>query len=350
MGVCRGCGAIVLMIAAILSVLTSICVASPSVTKETSLNVPRNLLHSTVKTLGDRLFSNSLPFAKKSLHGSFIEQMIAGTLPQKAFHEYLYQDNLYLSKYSRAFAVLAARAESTDELAWLLNRSLEYLHEHGSGANTALQESEFEKNARPVTVAYTSFFLQAAWGESAILAYASLLPCQRLYDWLFSTIKATRHIADDNPYKEFIYQYADPKNHDVTKTLEQFLERYVEIGIPQQTLERAQYHYDTAMKYEAEFFDQALTMNAVANASYLGSLSENIALVGKARSMVAVHELVEESGKHPIWRRALLCVFGVSMATCLGACLAVSYMRLREGRARRKDTSGSEASCLFVQI
>jgi len=63
------------------------------------------------------------------------------------------------------------------------------------------------KIAKATTVAYTSFFSEAAWSEDMLLAYASVLPCQRLYDWLFSTIHRREHISDENPYKEFITQF-----------------------------------------------------------------------------------------------------------------------------------------------
>ena len=108
-----------------------------------------------------------------------------------------------------------------------------------------------------ITVAYTSFFLEAAWSEDMLLAYASVLPCQRLYDWLFSTIHRHEHISDDNPYKKFITQYADPSNHDITLKMESFLQRYA-ASITEESMQRAQLHYDTAMRYEAQFFDQAL--------------------------------------------------------------------------------------------
>lgn len=222
-----------------------------------SIVQPDRLFFARADTFGDRLFTAALPFANKSLHGRFISEMVAGTLPREVFQQYLYQDNLYLTKYARAFAALAARADSTDEFSWLLNASYSYLHEHGKGANNALEEEVFERNARPVTVAYTSFFLQATWSEGPILAYASLIPCQRLYDWLFRTIKATRHIADDNPYKAFIDHYADPRYDVATKMLERYLEHYVVQGISQRLSERAQYHYNTAMNYEIEFFQQA---------------------------------------------------------------------------------------------
>jgi len=211
------------------------------------------------KSFGDRLFEASLPQAERSLHGRFISEMVAGTLPLEAFKNFLAQDNLYLSKYARAFAVLAAKAERTDELEWLLGKSVDYLHEHGPDANTALDDSLYDREAMPVTKKYASFFQQAVWDNDQIIGYASVLPCQRLYDWMFSTIKETMHVADDNPYKAFIDHYADPANHQTTKNLEKYLERYVAKGVSEKTVQEAQDRYSTAMNYEVDFFDQALS-------------------------------------------------------------------------------------------
>ncbi|CAE7904380.1 thiED [Symbiodinium microadriaticum] len=209
-------------------------------------------------TLGDRLFEGALKYANQSLHGRFISQMVDGSLPQAAFDYYLKQDNLYLSKYARAFGVLGAKAAGTEELAWLLNQSVGFLHEHGKKANSELQESTFEKEASVTTIAYTSFILESVWGDDMIMGYASVLPCQRLYDWLFATLNRTRHIAEDNPYKKFIEQYAAPINHAITLKMESFLEQYAAHGLSDEWLARAQFHYDTAMKYESQFFDQAI--------------------------------------------------------------------------------------------
>mmetsp|Transcript_35401 Transcript_35401/g.98964 ORF Transcript_35401/g.98964 Transcript_35401/m.98964 type:complete len:337 (-) Transcript_35401:134-1144(-) len=208
--------------------------------------------------LGEQLFEGAMPYVKLSLHGEFIRRMVDGTLPAAAFEFYLRQDNLYLSKYARAFALLAARADQTDEFEWLLNSSIDMLHEHGKKANIDVDEKTFEREASPTTRAYTSFFMQASWGEGNVLGYSSLLACQRLYDWLFSEVKATMPIADDNPYKKYIEQYADPTNHQVTVIMEGFLERYAAQGLREETLARAQYHFNTAMQYEAQFFQQGL--------------------------------------------------------------------------------------------
>jgi len=215
------------------------------------------ILRGTEATLGERLFENALVYANESLYGPFIRQMVNGTLPKSAFDYYLLQDNLYLSKYARAFGIMGAKAFKTDELAWLLNKSVAFLHEHGRDTNNALDDETFEKEASATTMAYTAFFLETAWSEDMLLAYASVLPCQRLYDWLFSTIHRTEEISDQNPYKKFIAQYADPSNHAVTLKMENFLERYA-ASLTQESLQRAQLHYDTAMRYEAQFFDQAL--------------------------------------------------------------------------------------------
>lgn len=221
------------------------------------VNVACSELAGAALNFSDRLFEGSLQYAKRSLQGRFIDQMVEGTLPNSAFHRYLHQDNLYLGKYARAFAVLAARADKTDEFVWLLNVSAGYLREH-HGHDATMDSKIFDQEAMPVTVAYTSFFSMAAWSESPLLAYASLLPCQRLYDWLFATLKAMRHIADDNPYKAYVDQYADPKNHGLTKAFESFVDRHVKDGISEELATRAHEYYNRAMQYEAEFFAQGL--------------------------------------------------------------------------------------------
>lgn len=208
------------------------------------------------QSFADKLFEASLPYAYQSLHGRFISDMADGILPRSAFTHYLSQDNLYLSKYARVFAILGARATRTDELAWLLNASLGFLYEHGPGANKDLDEMAFVRNASDVTVAYTSFLLQAAWSESPILVYAAALPCQRLYDWLFATLKTSRHIADDNPFMEYINQYADPRNHQLTQMLEMLLNRHAPGSLPEAVVGQAQFYYDQAMRYEVMFFEQ----------------------------------------------------------------------------------------------
>lgn len=215
-------------------------------------------------SFSDQLFEEALPLANRSLQGQFISQMADGSLPKDAFLRYMHQDNLYLGKYARAFAVMAARAENGDELTTLLNLSLGFLGEHAATATAATRSNfdatVFARNAGPVTVTYTSFLAQAAWADKLLFAYAAVLPCQKLYDWLFSELKATRHIAADNPYKDFIEQYADSRNHHLTKTLEGFMDRHA-VAVTDHARTQAQFNYNTAMRYETDFFQQSFSVD-----------------------------------------------------------------------------------------
>lgn len=206
----------------------------------------------------EQLFQDGLQYAEESLRGRFIRQLVEGTLPRSVFKLYLRQDNLYLTKYARAFAVMAAKVDTTDELRWLVGKASEYMQEHGPNGTLHIDERTFEREALPTTMAYTSFLMEAAWGEDLVLSYAAVLPCQRLYDWLFSLINATIPIAPDNPYKEYISQYADPANHRTSREMEAFLNNHAAHGMSAELRGRAQVHYRTALKYEADFFDQAL--------------------------------------------------------------------------------------------
>eukprot|EP00435_Cladocopium_sp_Y103_P058900 s1489_g20.t2 len=277
-------------------------------------------LSSTEATLGDRLFENALVYANRSLYGPFIRQMVNGTLPKAAFKYYLHQDNLYLSKYARAFGVMGAKASKTDELAWLLNKSEPCLSLEIGAATT---------------VAYTSFFSEAAWSEDMLLAYASVLPCQRLYDWLFSTIYRHEHISDENPYKEFITQYADPSNHVVTLKMESFLERYA-AGITKESMERAQLHYDTAMRYEAQFFDQALhaCKPGCTKPQHVESqiFLQPQLLAARAARVQLVQSLAENS-----LPRAMICA---ALLLCVASCAALLIRARPDGNFPKKVLLG----------
>jgi len=299
--------------------------------------------HVQAGRFGDRLFAASLPHANRSLHGEFISEMVAGTLPLEAFREFLFQDNLYLSKYARAFAVLAARATRTDELAWLANQSVNYLHEHGPGANDALDDSVYDREAAPVTVAYASYFLDTVWGKNQVLGYASVLPCQRLYDWLFSTIKATCHIADDNPYKPLIDHYADPANHRTTKVLENYLERYVG-DLSDIEANKAQHIYNMATKFEADFFAQALTLSRSrahpSMATRAKPSKQDIVLLLASSRNAHRRQTAKEDGRTNAWSRVVSSVPIMLVAAMFGHIGMCFYSRWFGTAAQSEGSSG----------
>jgi len=270
-----------------------------------------------------RLFEDSLGFANLSLQGTFISQMVDGTLPATAFQRYLAQDNLYLFKYARAFAVLGSKTSNNDEFLWLLNKSTAYLEEHGRRANASIDERAFEHDALPVTVAYTDHFMLTVQDEDILVGYSSVLPCQKLYDWLFTTIKATRPIADDNPYKAFIDQYADPRNHHTTEVLEAFVDAHAARGMSPEVEDRALFSYQTAMRYEAKFFEQGLAAHSATPAKAAARL---LGTESQARTLL---EAAKPAGLGTSFMIAAAAILAVGT---LAVFVAMQGMRLKVGR------------------
>merc|ERR1719362_128329 len=248
-------------------------------------------------SLSKRLFENSLKLANLSLDGQFISQMVDGTLPAASFQRYLAQDNLYLFRYARAFALLGSKTSSNDEFLWLVNKSMAYLEEHGPKANTSIDEHDFELGALPVTVAYTDHIMLTVKSDDIVVGLASVLPCQKLYDWLFTTIKATRFIADDNPYKAYIDQYADPRNHHTTEVLESIVDAHAARGIAPEVEDRALFSYQTAMRYEAKFFEQGLTGHSAIVANIASATRLTARSLGRESSALAIMAAAEPAGR-----------------------------------------------------
>eukprot|EP00965_Chrysotila_dentata_P215884 6189050-Pleurochrysis_carterae.AAC.2 len=213
-------------------------------------------------SLGRSLFIANEKLANVSLHGQFMQELAQGTLDPVAFDYYLKQDDLYLSKYARAFALLAASSTDDEEFVWLTNQSATFLFEHDR--DLYRDEATFELKASPVTFAYTNLLLQAAWAGDRLLAIAAALPCQVLYEYVFSkAIQVYGPPKDNNPYKKFMMEYANPENHAVTLMMEGILDSEAANGLSTAKAQRAGYYYATALRYEAEFFAQGLRANTI---------------------------------------------------------------------------------------
>mmetsp|Transcript_10025 Transcript_10025/g.22517 ORF Transcript_10025/g.22517 Transcript_10025/m.22517 type:complete len:305 (-) Transcript_10025:149-1063(-) len=216
-------------------------------------------------SLSEWLFEQTQVEVDLSLHGAFVTQMANGSLPHEVFQTYFDQDNLYLREYARVFDSLASSARDDEEFMWLTSSALSYLQEHGSThSRRNISNADFENLAMPVTKRYTSLQLDAAAKGDRLLTFASVLPCQKLYDFVFTTLQE-QGVADDNPYKEFIQQYATEEVKESTRKLSAYLDKEaalldsVDPAGSHHTEERKQEAlrmYREAMDLEAAFFQQ----------------------------------------------------------------------------------------------
>jgi thiaminase (transcriptional activator TenA) len=132
------------------------------------------------------------------LEHSFIAGLTDGSLDQAAFRFYVIQDAHYLREFARALSVAAARAPE--------ERDIAMFNEHAAGAiavERQLHESFFSDFGvseadvaatpmAPTNLAYTSYLLAVAYGESFPQALAALLPCYWIYS---SAARRTRYIG-----------------------------------------------------------------------------------------------------------------------------------------------------------
>jgi TENA/THI-4/PQQC family len=116
----------------------------------------------------------------------FNTELAAGTLSRARFQAYIVQDALYLSQYSRALAIAAAKAPDAETLRAFAQSALEavmveqalherYMKEFGVDPATIT-----DAEASPDCFAYTNFLMAAAYQ----ILVAALLPCG-MFDVIF---------------------------------------------------------------------------------------------------------------------------------------------------------------------
>jgi thiaminase (transcriptional activator TenA) len=157
------------------------------------------------------------------LEHPFITGLTDGSLDQAAFRFYVIQDAHYLREFARALSVAAARAPE--------ERDIAMFNEHAAGAiavERQLHESFFSDFGvseadvaatpmAPTNLAYTSYLLAVAYGESFAQALAALLPCYWIY-WEVGKQLLERG-SPDALYRRWIATYRSEENAAIVKAV-----------------------------------------------------------------------------------------------------------------------------------
>ena len=164
-------------------------------------------------TFSERAWSGIAPIYASILDLPFIRELAAGTLSEKRFRFYMVQDALYLTEFSRALSLAAARAPAPDDMMQFA--------EHARNAlvvERALHETFFQRfglltdNAErvdmtPACFAYTNYLVATAYHDSFEVLVAAVLPCFWIYWEVGKDIRA--RAASENPYRLWIDTYGD---------------------------------------------------------------------------------------------------------------------------------------------
>ncbi|MFF0989591.1 bifunctional hydroxymethylpyrimidine kinase/phosphomethylpyrimidine kinase [Kocuria nitroreducens] len=171
----------------------------------------------------DELWEASAAVRREIEELEFVRLLGDGRLEPDRFLAYLDQDLQYLDGYSRALALLAARAPDEEQRLFFaagavscteteaqLHRA-RLQHAGAGGARAGLGE---------VTRRYTTFLLAATAAEPYPVGLAAVLPCY----WVYADVGrhlgelATAGGTDEHPYADWLATYADEEFQEATRT------------------------------------------------------------------------------------------------------------------------------------
>jgi thiaminase/transcriptional activator TenA len=208
--------------------------------------------------LTNRLWGSIDDTFKAILDHPFVEGLGDGTLERDAFRFYVVQDALYLTEYSRALAICAAKAPQGD--------AIRMFCEHAAGAiaveqqlhetffrEFGLREEQVQRTEiAPTNLAYTSYLLAVAYRGSFAEALGAVLPCYWIY-WEVGKALLDRG-SPDALYQRWIETYGGEVFADIVKAV---LELTDEIGDGLSAREAAKVaeHFSTTARFEWMFWD-----------------------------------------------------------------------------------------------
>lgn len=162
----------------------------------------------------DELHKEAQELWQASFDHGFIQELVAGTLPEEAFRYYLLQDCYYLTHFSEAHGLLA---EKTADEGIRISPALQQGMEEGE---VAVRERFFQRlkitpeEYQGIVIAPTAYqyvnhlYRQLTTGTVAT-SLAALLPCY----WLYLEIgQRFREVKSPNPlYQDWIETYDSPE-------------------------------------------------------------------------------------------------------------------------------------------
>lgn len=195
----------------------------------------------------------------------FVEGLRAGSLPRACYLFYLVQDHLFLFHFARAWALVAAKAETIDEmrtaariLDTLANEETR-LHVATCAAAGIDAAALAAAEERPATLAYTRFVLDAGWSGDSLDLLAALAPCILGYGEI--GLRLSRDGAA--PYRDWIDAYGGASYQATCAEMGAFIDTMLARRLGPDPAAAPRWpalaaRFRTASRLEAEFWDMGL--------------------------------------------------------------------------------------------
>jgi thiaminase/transcriptional activator TenA len=207
-----------------------------------------------------RLWNETEPIFAAIMAHPFTTGLTDGTLDPEVFAHYVAQDVHYLRDYSRALAVVGAKAPTLADTAMFTRHAAEVFDVELALHDSLLPELGLDAGdldripVAPTTRAYTSYLLATVYSGSFADGLAAVLPCY----WIYARV-GEELISRGSPvarYQSWIDNYGGA---EFAASVARVLELTDRIGPTLTPAEEAaaRSHFLTTSRYEWMFFDAA---------------------------------------------------------------------------------------------
>ena len=191
----------------------------------------------------------------------FVRGLTDGSLPMERFKDYIVQDALYLSRFSRAVALVGAKAPDDESSVTLLENAVGALKVERASLHEFLMRewgigSEVVASAElsPVNLAYTSYLLAVASTGSFEEGLAAILPCFWVYYEVGKELVRRGSIVP--VYRRWIETYSSPEYERAVMGVVELADEHLK-GLEDPWLKSVLRHFRTSTVYEYLFWDEA---------------------------------------------------------------------------------------------
>lgn len=193
-------------------------------------------------------------------------ELADGTLAPERFVEYIVQDDFYLRGYSRALALLAARApDARSRGFWAKSAGEAVAGEvlmHDALLNDPLLKATPHAQApSPTTRGYVNFIQTAVAYDPYPIGVAAVLPCYWVYAQVGLNLAARAADISNHPYTSWVATYADPGFQETTAQAIELLDEAAE-ATDEPTREAMLRVFVDATRYEELFWERSYLQEA----------------------------------------------------------------------------------------
>lgn len=194
----------------------------------------------------------------------FVVRIGDGTLPEAAFRHYLAQDYVFLTHFSRAWALAVYKSETLDDmraaanmLDGVLNLEMDLHVKFCARWGVTAERMERTEEA-PANMAYTRYVLERGAAGDVLDLHVALAPCVVGYAEIGRRLAALPTSGKENPYHEWIKMYAEPSYQALADEAIQRLDVLAEARSGAGRFDSLSRTFAQATRLEVGFWDMGL--------------------------------------------------------------------------------------------